>query len=209
MAWCEAQPDVEYVLGLAKNQRLEAELAPSMQRARQMHEATGEAARLFHDFEYRTLCSWSRARRVVGKAEWLSQGSNPRFIVTSLAAGCAPADAQWLYEKTYCGRGQAENSIKEQMELFADRTSCGFFKANQLRLYFSSFAYVMMAALRRVALAGTGLAQATCATIRQRLLKAGALIKFSVRRILVRFSSGWPSRATFTRACIALRAAPR
>ncbi len=169
MRWCERQR-VDFVLGLAKNQRLKDELADSLEEAWRQHEASGEPARVFTDFCYQTLQSWSRPRRVVGKAEHLPKGSNPRFVVTSLSAQDCPA--QTLYEQEYCARGDMENRIKEQqLYLFADRTSAATMRANQLRLWFSSVAYTLMLALRRLGLQGTELAQAQCGTIR---LKLGA-----------------------------------
>jgi hypothetical protein len=201
LSWCEEQPGVEYVIGLARNSRLESELAPAMDRAKLLHAQTRMAARVFHRFSYQTQKSWSQPRLVIGKAEWLDKGANPRFIVTSMI----DANAQSLYEQVYCARGEAENKIKEQqLDLFADRTSTGFLKSNQLRLYLSSFAYVMMSGLRRTALAATSMARASCGSIRLRLLKAGALVKFSVRRILIRFSTGWPGRGIFEQAAKAL-----
>ena len=171
MAWCEAQ-GVEYVLGIAQNPRLKRSLAPELEQARQACERTGQAARVFKDFRYRTLDSWSRERRVIGKAEHLPRGANPRFVVTSL--GPEQMAARALYEEVYCARGDMENRIKEQqLALFADRTSAQTLRANQLRLYFSSFAYTLLELLRRWGLAGTQLARAQCDTIRLKLLKIG------------------------------------
>ena len=170
MSWCEAA-GVEYVLGLAKNARLKGLIATPLQHAQARYEATGAPARVFKECRYRTRKSWSRARRVVGKAEHLSKGANPRFVVTSLSP--AEYDARALYEDLYCARGDMENRIKEQqLALFADRTSTRELRANQLRLYFSSFAYVLMQALRRLALPGTALAKAQCDTILRISLKS-------------------------------------
>ena len=163
MSWCEAN-SVDYVLGLAKNDRLKALIATALQQAKAGYEATGAAVRVFRECRYRTRKSWSRTRRVVGKAEYVSKGANPRFIVTSLSP--AEYEARALYEDLYCARGDMENRIKEQqLALFADRTSTRELRANQLRLYFSSFAYVLLQTLRRLALPGTTLAKAQCDTI--------------------------------------------
>lgn len=195
MTWCEAN-GVEYVLGLAKNDRLVPEISAEMAEARQEHERTGRPARVFKDFTYRTRKSWDRERRVVGKAEWLPGKENPRFIVTSLSAdewAAAP-----LYEKLYCARGDMENRIKEQqLDLFADRTSTGTMRGNQLRLWLASVAYVLVNELRRAGLAGTEMARAQAGTIRTRLLKIAGRITFSVRRVVVSLSSVHPMQAVF------------
>jgi Transposase DDE domain group 1 len=171
MAWCEAN-GVDYVFGLARNQRLVGAIAEHLAAAEAESLAVSGPARRFADFFWRTLDSWSRERRVVAKAEHLPQGSNPRFVVTSLEAGTI--DARTLYEDLYCGRGEVENRIKEQqLDLFADRTSAATMRANQLRLWFASFAYVLLDALRRIGLRHTRLAAATCGTIRLKLLKIG------------------------------------
>jgi hypothetical protein len=207
MSWCEAY-GVDYLLGLAKNSRLEAELAEVLEQARQAYEQTGKAARLFQDFTYQTRDSWSRPRRVVGKAEYLAKGANPRFVVTSLSA--EEVDAQTLYEQQYCARGEMENRIKEQqLDLFADRTSAATLRANQLRLWFASVAYLLLHELRQWALAGTDWAKAQCGTIRTKLLKIGAQVRISVRRILVSLTSGFPYEPQFLHAYAALRALPR
>jgi hypothetical protein len=206
MAWCESH-DVDYVLGLARNTRLQAEIEAELAEARAESETTQKPARRFKDFTWSTLNSWSRARRVVGKAEHLgAQGgskANPRFVVTSL-----PADA-WaareLYEALYCARGEMENRIKEcQLDLFSDRTSSHTMRANQLRLWLHSFAYVLLSALRRIGLEGTALARATCGTIRLKLLKIGALVTVSVRRIKLAMASGFPWREEWAAAHAAL-----
>ena len=202
MAWCE-QNRVEYVLGLARNSRLQRKLAPQLREAKQQHEKTGKAARVFADFPYRTRKSWSRSRRVVAKAEYLEKGENPRFVVTSLPAESWEAAA--LYEKTYCARGEMENRIKEQLSLFADRMSTESLRANQLRLYFSSLAYVLIHALRRLALAGTEWAQVQVHTIRLRLLKIAAEVRLSIRRISVSFSHAYPWKDLFATAWATLR----
>ena len=153
-------------------------------------------ARVFTSFQYQTLDSWSRARRVVGKAEHLDKGANPRFIITSLPGW--EMDARPLYEELYCGRGEMENRIKEQqLELFADRTSATLMKANQLRLWLSSVAYIMLNEVRRVGLADTSMEQAQCGTIRLKLLKIGAQIKVSIRRVFVALSSSYPYQELF------------
>ena len=198
MQWCEDNK-VDYVLGLAKNERLTRELAQDLDQAKILHEQTGKAARVFRDFTYRTLESWSCQRRVVGKAEHLDKGANPRFVVTSLSSD--EFDARSLYEELYCARGDMENRIKEQqLCLFADRTSAATMRANQLRLWFSSVAYVLMAALRRLGLKNTELAHAQCDTIRLRLLKIGAQIRVTVRKVWVLLSQSWPYREIFTMA---------
>jgi hypothetical protein len=202
MAWCE-QNQVDYVLGLARNSRLQRKIAAAMRAAKQEHQRTGQAARGFADFSYRTRKSWSRSRRVVAKAEYLEKGENPRFVVTSLPAESWEAAA--LYEKTYCARGEMENRIKEQLSLFADRMSTESLRANQLRLYFSSLAYLLVHALRRLGLAGTEWAQAQVHTIRLRLLKIAAEVRLSVRRISVSFSNAYPWKNIFATAWVALR----
>jgi hypothetical protein len=197
MAWCEAN-GVDYVLGLAQNTRLKAMIAAEQERARQEFERTKEPCRVFTDLRYRTLDSWSRERRVVAKAEHLAKGANPRFVVTSI-----PADdraAKPLYEEDYCGRGEMENRIKEQqLHLFADRTSAATMRANQVRLFRSSIAYVLLEALRRLGLAGTELASSQCQTIRLKLLKIGALVRVTVRKVWVKLSSGCPYAEVFRR----------
>jgi len=195
MAWCEGN-DVDFVLGLAKNDRLIAEMACELAQAKQQFEATGETARIFKDFAYQTRKSWTRPRRVVGKAEHLAKGANPRFVVTSLSA--EEIEAQPLYENEYCGRGDMENRIKEQqLYLFADRTSAATMRANELRLWFSSVAYTLLLALRRLGLKGTELAKAQCGTIRLKLLKIGAPIRVTVRKLWVSLAEGYPYRDVF------------
>lgn len=195
MAWCESEK-VDYVFGLAKNQRLIKAIRQQMERARRLSVRKGKAARLFRDFNYRTLDSWSRKRRVVGKAEHLPQGANPRFVVTSIDA--CQYDMRALYEDLYCARGEMENRIKEQqLCLFADRTSCSLFDPNQLRLWFSSMAYILVSELRRLGLEKTELSRAHCSTIRTKLFKIGAFISVSVRRVWVRFASSYPYQELF------------
>ncbi len=195
MAWCEAN-GVDYVLGLAKNKRLERILGKELQEAKQQFETTGHAARVFKDFIYRTRKSWGRSRRVVGKAEHLRKGANPRFVVTSLSA--EKFDARTLYEQEYCARGEMENRIKEQqLYLFADRTSAHSMRANQLRLWFSSVAYTLLQVIREFGLKGTKLARARCDTIRLKLLKIGAVVRVTVRRVWLSLSESCPYQQLF------------
>jgi hypothetical protein len=190
MTWCEANR-VDYLFGLAKNARLVAEIGLEVAAAQAESERTGRPARRFKDFTWSTLKSWGRSRRVVGKAEWTQGEANPRFVVTSL--GRREAEARHLYETIYCARGEMENRIKEcQLNLFADRTSTATMRANQLRLWFASMAYVLVAALRRIALRHTQFADATCGAIRLKLLKIGALVTISVRRIKLAMASACP-----------------
>jgi len=206
MTWCETHR-IDYVLGLAKNNRLKKEIKIEMAQAKQHHEATGEAARVFKDFRYRTLKSWSCERRVVGKAEYLGKGENPRFVVSSV--GIEEQSARQLYEDFYCRRGDMENRIKEQqLSLFADRTSTSEMRANQLRLYFSSMAYVLVQTLRRVGLEGTALEKAQCDTIRLKLFKVGARIKISVRKVWISFSESYPYADLFQQVFIKLQQIP-
>jgi hypothetical protein len=205
MSWCETNR-VDYVFGLARNERLVAAIADHLAAAEAESLAKGGAARCFADFAWSTRDSWSRERRVVAKAEHLPQGANPRFIVTSLPASAI--DARTLYEEVYCARGQVENRIKEQqLDLFADRTSAATMRANQLRLWFASFAYVLLDALRRIGLRFTQFASATCGTIRLKLLKIGAQVRTSVRRIKVAMASACPYQAEYHLAYLYLRRA--
>jgi len=195
MAWCEANR-VYYILGLAKNTRLLDKIGTAQIAAHARHIQTAVSARVFTDFEYRTLDSWSVSRHVIGKAEYLHKGFNPRFIVTNLPA--THGESRRLYEDIYCARGDMENRIKEQqLDLFADRTSAHTMRANQLRLWFSSFAYILMSALRRIALKDTRMANATCGTIRLKLLKIGARIKVSVRRFMIHLATACPYQDVF------------
>jgi Transposase DDE domain group 1 len=190
MVWCETNK-VDFLFGLARNARLTAEIGTELAIAEEEAKRTGKPARRFKDFTWSTLGSWSRARRVVGKAEWTGGESNPRFVVTSLPR--KEAEARHLYEKIYCARGEMENRIKEcQLDLFADRTSANAMHANQLRLWFASMAYVLVTALRRIGLKHTQFANATCGTIRLKLLKIGALVTISVRRVKVAMASACP-----------------
>jgi hypothetical protein len=203
MRWCEANA-VAYVFGLAKNTRLLAALAPELQQAQEQFARTGEPARVFKDFRYRTRDSWSRERRVVGKAEHLAKGPNPRFVVTSLSEQDCAAAA--LYEQEYCARGDMENRIKEQqLMLFADRVSCSTMRANQVRLCLATVAYVVLRALRQFGLAETELAQAQGESIRVKLLKIGAVVRITVRRVWVALSEAYPFQGVFRRVCAALR----
>ena len=208
MTWCE-KAGLDYVFGLARNPRLERWLAKALYKSRRRCVVTRKASRRFRERRYRTRDSWSRKRRVVGKAEWLSglRGDNPRFVVTNLPAG--QVGAQPLYEQVYCGRGDMENRIKEQqLWLFADRTSSHTMRANQLRLTFATFAGVLMTLLRQVGLPGTALAGASADTIRTRLLKVAARITVSRRRICIAFTSVYPLQRLFTDVLAALRAPP-
>ncbi len=198
MGWCDTN-DVDYVFGLSKNSRLKEKIRKQMERARRKLLVTGKSARYFRDFKYRTLKSWSRTRRVVGKAEHLPRKSNPRFVVTSL--GKDAYDARSLYEDLYCARGDMENRIKEQqLDLFADRTSTQTMRANQLRLYFSSIAYILVNELRRIGLQGTELARGQAGTIRDKLLKIGMITTLSVRRVRLAFSSSYAYKSLFAAA---------
>ncbi|MER8905853.1 IS1380 family transposase [Mesorhizobium sp. M0772] len=190
MAWCETNA-VDYLFGLARNVRLVRHIGAELEEARAESSLTSRPARRFKDFLWTTRKSWSCRRRVVAKAEWTQGAANPRFVVTSLAAEAWPARS--LYEDLYCARGEMENRIKEcQLDLFADRTSAATMRANQLRLWFASMAYVLICALRRIGLANTRLARASCATIRLKLFKIGALVTVSVRRIRLAMNSACP-----------------
>jgi hypothetical protein len=190
MSWCEGN-GVDYVLGLAKNSRLVKMLTREMRKAERRFIKTRETQRIFRDMSYKTRRSWSRRRRVVAKAEHMAGGANPRFVVTSLRS--TERDARNLYEDLYCQRGDMENRIKEQqLDMFADRTSAGSLEANQLRLYFASVAYMLMHALRRLALQGTQFAKAQCGTIRLKLLKIGATVRVTVRKIWVTMPTSYP-----------------
>ena len=195
MRWCEAN-EVDFVLGLAKNDRLVGEIETELAQAKQQFKETSESARVFKDFSYQTRDSWSRSRRVVGKAEHLAKGANPRFVVTSLSAEAY--DARSLYEEEYCARGDMENRIKEQqLCLFADRTSAATMRANEQRLWFASVAYTLMAALRRLGLKDTEMAQARCDTIRLKLLKIGARIRVTVRKVWISLTESCPYQHLF------------
>jgi hypothetical protein len=205
MAWCKAN-GVDYVFGLARNERLVGAVAHELALAEAESLAQGLPARRFADFAWRTLDSWSRTRRVVAKAEHLLKGSNPRFIVTSMAAHAI--DARPLYEDVYCARGEVENRIKEQqLDLFAGRTSAATMRANQLRLWFASFAYVLLEALRRIGLRHTQFATATCGNHPPQAAKIGAQVRTSVRRIKVAMASACPYQAEYHLAYLHLRRA--
>ena len=207
MCWCELNR-IDYLFGLARNERLTAAIAAELQEAQQLGERTGKPARRFKDLTWSTLDSWSRARRVVAKAEWTGGEANPRFVVTSLSR--TEHEARHLYEKVYCARGDMENHIKEcQLDLFADRTSAATMRANQLRLWFAAMAYVLVCAVRRIALRHTQFAQATCGTIRLKLFKIGALVRVSVRRIKIAMASACPYQNEFALAHLRLAAAVR
>jgi len=202
LSWCEAH-GVDYVVGLAQNQRLLRAIAAASAQAASQYQESGKAARVFTEFVYQTEDSWSRARRVIAKAEHLEKGANPRFVVSSLSLQetILPDPSRWeaqsLYEEFYCARGDMENRIKEQMMLFADRTSTSWLRSNQIRLYFSTVAYLLLQGLRRLGLAGTELAKAQCNTVRLKLLKIGAQIRITVRKVWVSLSSGYPHLELF------------
>jgi hypothetical protein len=204
MDWCETN-DIDFIFGLARNPRLVGAIKRELVLARRASRRSGRAERRFAVLEnWDTRDGWAQPRRVIAKAEWSRDEANPRFLVTSLT--WFDGDARKLYEDIYCARGEMENRIKEcQADLFAGRTSAATMQANQLRLWFASFAYVAMAALRRIGLAGTELARATCGTIRLKLLKIGALITKSVRRVKIAFASSCPHQATFALAHHRLR----
>lgn len=202
MDWCEDN-HVDFVFGLARNSRLETILAPQMRQAASEFTQTGQRARIFTEFLYETLNSWTRPRRVIGKAEHIEGKANPRFVVTSLSSESWPA--RQLYEDLYCARGDMENRIKEQLSLFADRVSAETMRANQLRLYFSAIAYLLVDGLRRLALIGTELASAQVATIRLRLLKIGALLRITARRIWISMAASYPHQELFHHVWTALR----
>ena len=202
MAWCEAN-GVDFLFGLAKNERLIAEITTELDVVAAKSRRTGRTERRFKNFTWMTRRTWSRQRRIVAKAEWTQGEANPRFVVTSL--GCHECKAKYLYEKIYCARGDMENRIKEcQLDLYADRTSTATMRANQLRLWFASMAYVLLCALRRIGLHDTDFATATCGTIRLKLLKIGAIVCFSVRRIKIAMASACPAARDWLRAAIRL-----
>ena len=206
MSWCEGN-GVEYVLGLARNPRLRRIIGGEMWEAAEQWKTTGQPARVFSEFSYRAKKTknggWERERRVVAKAEHLEGKENPRFIVTSLSN--APWAAQALYEELYCARGDMENRIKEQLSLFADRVSAETMRANQLRLYFSVMAYVLMSGLRRLGLKATELAQAQVSTIRIKLLKIGARVRVTVRKVWISMASSYPWQGLYQQIWTNLR----
>jgi hypothetical protein len=208
MSWCE-EHRVHYVLGLAKNPRLEAALAPAFEQAHRRCERTGQPARVFAEWQHQTLDSWCRPRRVIGKAEITPHGENPRFVVTSL--GAHQARARRVYEAIYCARGEMENRIKEQqLDLFATRTSAHRLRVNQIRLWLAAVAYQLVVELRRRGLAGTAFARATAHTLRLKLLKIGALVRLTTRKLWVHLASSCPYQDVFAHCVQALqRAGPQ
>jgi hypothetical protein len=195
MAWCE-ENDVDFIIGLAKNSRLNRIIEEDLVEAAFLYATRGRASRIYNDFEYCTLNSWSKTRRVISKAEHLSKGSNPRYIVTSLSD--TDMEARELYEKGYCARGEMENRIKEkQLFCFADRTSTAMIHSNQIRLYFSSIAYILLNAFRTVAFSGTSMENAQCDTIRVKLFKIGAKIKVTVRKVWISLSESYAFQDVF------------
>jgi hypothetical protein len=207
MAWCEAN-GVDFLFGLAKNDRLIAKIKVALEQAAAKSRRSGKPERRFKDFMWTTRGSWSRRRRVVAKAEWTQGEANPRFVVTTLRR--EECKARYLYEKVYCARGDMENRIKEcQLDLYADRTSTATMRANQLRLWFYSMAYVLLCATRRIGLHDTEFAKATCGTIRLKLLKIGALVRVSVRRIKIAMASACPAAQAWGQAAIRLAAAAK
>ena len=213
MAWCEGQPEVYYCLGLAKNSVLLGRLAPALFDARARYCLSGApSTRVFTEFDYQTQKTWSRARRVIGKAEVSAAGDNPRFVVTNLPAGGFPEDGDptrfepaRLYEELYCARGEMENVLKQQvLDLEADRLSTHYLASNQLRLWLATFAYLLLERVRAIGGAGTELARATAGSVRLRLLKVAAVVRVSVRRVVVQLSRAWPGRELYTRCARAL-----
>jgi len=202
MTWCE-QNGIDYLLGMVKNVRLQDALSKPMERARRQYLRTGQTARYFAEFRYQTHKSWTRARRVVGKAEHMDKGANPRFVVTSLLA--RQYEKRYLYEQLYCARGEMENRIKEQLDLFADRASCHCFRANEIRLWWSMAAHLLVVVIRRYALSNTHLEKAQAPTLRTRLFKVGAVLSVSVRRVYVRLSSAFPLQQLFAQVLQRLR----
>src|ERR1700674_4537567 len=205
MAWCEAKT-VHFLFDLAQNERLVAMIARELAQAEAKSRRTGKPACNFKEFRWQTRRSWSRERRVIAKAEFTGDEANPRFVVTSLTRSeCKP---KYLYEKLYCARGDMENRIKEcQLDLYADRTSTATMRANQLRLWLASFAYILLCAVRRIGLHHTPFANATCGTIRLKLLKLGAYVRVSVRRIKFALASSCPVAAVWGRPATRLNAA--
>jgi hypothetical protein len=202
MTWCEAN-QVDYLFGLAKNKRLRRIIDLQMWQATQQWKETQKPARIFPEFEYETRKSWARARRVVAKAEYIDGKQNPRFVVTSLTPEQWPA--QKLYEDLYCARGDMENRIKEQFSLFADRVSAETIRANQMRLYLSAIAYVLVSGLRRIGLKGTELAEAQVSTIRTKVLKIGAQIRVTARKVWVSMTSSYPWQGLYQQVWMNLR----
>lgn len=206
MVWCESQSEVYYCLGLAKNSVLVERLGPTLASAQIRWCLSGAAnVRQFTEFDYQTVKSWSRSRRVIGKAEVTAQGQNPRFVVTNLPARCFTGDEDKtrftparLYEELYCGRGEMENMLKQQtLDLRADRMSTHYLASNQLRLWLATLAYLLLERMRALGLAGTDLAQATAGSLRLKLLKVAGQVRVSVRRVYVQLSSAYPMQALF------------
>src|SRR4029079_12258774 len=205
MAWCE-ENGVGFVFGLAQNERLIGEIKSELELVAANSRRTGRPERRFKTFMWTTRRTWSRSRRVVAKAEWTNGEANPRFVVTSLRRD--ECKAKYLYEKVYCARGEMENRIKEcQLDLYADRTSAATMRANQLRVCLSSMAYIQLCALRGIWLHETDYAQATCGTTPLKLLKIGALVRVSVRRIHIAMASACPHQHEFALAHALLRRA--
>jgi len=202
MSWCEAN-SIDYVFGFARNERLRRIIDAEMQQAAALYQQTGHPARVFTEFTYQTNDSWSRSRRVVAKAEQIEGKESPRYVVTSLAAGDWPA--QKLYEELYCARGDMENRIKEQYSLFAGRVSAATLRANQLRLYLSAVAYLLLSGFRRLALSGTGWARSQCESIRLHLLRFGAQVRITARKVWVSMASSYPHWRMFEHAYLQLR----
>jgi hypothetical protein len=206
MSWCEDN-QVNFVFGMARNQRLRKIIGAQMHEATQQWQQTGKPARVFSEFAYRTKKTkkggWDRARRMAAKAEHIDGKENPRFVVTSLPSTEWPA--QVLYEELYCARGDMENRIKEQFSLFADRVSSETIRANQMRLYLSAVAYVLVSGLRRLGLKATELAQAQVSTIRTKLLKIGAQIRVTVRKVRVSMASHYPWQDLYQQVWLNLR----
>lgn len=217
LAWCEAQREVYYCVGLGKNSVLVDQLAPALAMARAQHCLIGgSAARVFAEFSYQTRTSWSRSRRVIGKAEVMANGDNPRFVVTNLPATGFIGEtdrtrftAQRLYEELYCARGDMENMLKQQvLDLEADRLSTHYLASNQLRLWLATFAYLLLERVRSLGLGGTDLARATAGSLRLQLLKVAAQVRVSVRRVYVQLSSAYPRRDLFALCQRRLKALP-
>ena len=207
MSWCEDN-GVDYVFGLARNQRLRKIIGGQLQQAKRQWQQTGQPARIFAEFDYATRkrkgkAGWRRGRRVVAKAEHIDGKENPRFVVTSLSAQAW--EAKKLYEQLYCARGEMENRIKEQFSLFADRASAETIRANQMRLYLSAMAYALVSGLRRLGLKATELAQAQVSTIRDKVLKIGAQIRVTARKIWVSMSSSYPWQSLYQQVWTNLR----
>ena len=202
LSWCEAN-HVHYVFGFARNERLRCLIDAEMQQAARIQQQTGHSARVFSEFHYQTNDSWTRPRRVVAKAEQIEGKENPRYVVTSLEAIRWPA--QTVYEELYCARGDMENRIKEQYSLFAGRVSAATLRANQLRLYLSAAAYVLLSAFRRLALSGTAWARSQCETIRLHLLRLGAQVRITARKVWVSIASSCPHWRLFEHAYFQLR----